>query len=154
MNILEISEEFERLVQLGQIRFEEAPLESLDDWTKTCVQFMLIPYGLTWKVGFPRVGVGVCLKVNDSLLQFLDVYPETQQFMWCTDGHRSGVHPDHALIRCLELLGIDASLQNDNISIDNGRIEFHDKRLPGGSREFVVTIEHEGNDSGGNRSCS
>lgn len=155
MNISEISEEFERLIQLDQIRFEEAPLESLDGWVKFCVQCMLTPYGLTWKVGTSRVGGGVCLKVDDSFLQFLDVYPETQQFMWCTDGHRSGVHPDRALVRCLKLLGVDAALKDGSISIDNGRVEFHDKHLPDGAREFVVTMEDESKrDSRGNRSRS
>lgn len=93
-----LGDQFEALIAAGQMTFRPARFEELDDWGRALVTTFLPPEsGIAWQLGEPRIGSAYCLRLDDELLHFLDVYPDSQQFQWCGEGHHKGIHPDEAL---------------------------------------------------------
>lgn len=90
------SDQFEKLIAEGGIKFAPAPLSDLTNWGKSLVIAFLDRAGITWELGDVRIGGAYCLKLNDPFLQYLDVLEDTGQFMWCIDDHHDSIHPDEA----------------------------------------------------------
>ena len=122
MDTAQIGDEFERLVSSGEMVWRRARPEELPPFARLTVHHMLDPYGVGWELGTTSVGTAVCLRLSDPRLRYLDVYPETEQFMWCLEGHRESVHPDEALIHLVRRAnpGIAVELgRNGSILVDN-----------------------------------
>lgn len=103
-DIGDIACKFEDLIQNSEIEFNEVPIEAVQDvFVKLVITSFLVEHKLLWKFGNKKVGNAVCVKIEDKLLQFLDIYPDTQQFQWCTDNHRIGVQPDQALVHLMKM---------------------------------------------------
>jgi len=93
-----LGDQFEQLIERNQLTFRPASLSELDDWGRALVgTFLRHESGITWQLGEPTLGAAYCLQLSDDYLQYLDIYPQTRRFMWCTDDHHDSVHPDETL---------------------------------------------------------
>lgn len=93
----EIADEFEAIADSGEMVWKTVPLSSLPRYPCTFVVDWLEAAGISWKLGDKRVQGAFELKVDDDLLQYLIVYKTDKKYMWATDNHHSGVHPDKAM---------------------------------------------------------
>jgi hypothetical protein len=89
-----ISDQFEELIDKKQIQFNEVKLT--DPWVRSIVKTFLEPANISWKLGDKTIGNACCIKIDDEFLQYVDILPDTEEFVWCTDDHHRGVHPDVA----------------------------------------------------------
>ena len=97
---------FEAMIAASTLSFRDATLNDLDVWGQQLVGAFLDKAqdkecAIGWQLGEQRVGTAYCLKiitkaVNDLGIHYLDVYPDTSEFMWCTEGHHDSIHPDEA----------------------------------------------------------
>lgn len=99
MRIEEIGDEFERLVSGGLMEWRTADASELPPFARAAAESMLDAWGVAWELGSVTVGGAVCLRLDDERVRYLDVYPETGQFLWCLEGHHESVHPDEVLVR-------------------------------------------------------
>lgn len=109
---------FEKLIKKGYIHFHETSLDKLEDfWVRTTVRLYLdggmkIP-SLKWKLGDTGVRdqktgmISVCVKVEDDIIKYLDIYPCTEQFMFIKDEeHHESIHPDEYMLQAMTKIGI------------------------------------------------
>ena len=92
-----IANQFEDLIIRGQIGFHPSNVGHLDMFSQLVIQTFLTDHQIGWTLGDRYIGKAICIKVEDSYLQFLDIYPEQMKFQWCTDNHTKGVFPDEAV---------------------------------------------------------
>ncbi len=117
---------FEAMIAAGTITFRPATLADLDQWGRQLVSVFLDraqdeAHTIRWQLGDKRVGTAYCLKltnkaVNDLGLHYLDVYPDTQQFMWCTEGHHDSIRPDDAGILLLQYKFPNVTIRRTDIT--------------------------------------
>jgi len=133
-------EEFERLIKEGQINFHEADLDDLDKWGQGLIDSFLP--NIAWQLGDVKVGQSYCLKIEDDLIGYLDILPETDQFVWCTKDHTDSFHPDVAAAY-LCTRSIPGSTARCIVDDETGlrTIEIH---LPDGRGILVRDIEKDG----------
>jgi len=89
-----IGDEFEQMIAHKLINFHPAKPNDLDTFGRSIVTTFLS--GLHWELGDVKIGNSYCLKLSDEFLHYLDILPDTQQFMWCTINHHDSIHPDVA----------------------------------------------------------
>lgn len=120
MEISEIANGFQDLVEQDLIIWERGDLLDLDEWTQLVVQEFLITHKLGWKIGNKRIEDAWVFKTEDKYLQYLDVFPNEQKFMWATENHSKGVTPDEALCYLLKRDNPDfVSMEDGCIKIGN-----------------------------------
>lgn len=99
--IEDIANEFEKMISAGTMSFHEVDVRTLDKWGQMLVNEFLGKHNIKWLLGDKKVGNAYCLKLSDPLLHYMDVYPDTRQFMWCIDNHRDSMKPDDVLVYLL-----------------------------------------------------
>jgi hypothetical protein len=82
---MDVDDQFEKLIDEGKIQFHKAGLEDLDVWGRALVSTFL--RDIPWELGDVKLGASYCLRIDDKLIGYLDVIPETEQFVWCTKDH-------------------------------------------------------------------
>jgi len=117
MTLETIANTYQDLVEQGLIIFEDGNLLDLDEWTQLVVQEFLITHKLGWKIGNKQIEGSWIFKTEDKYLQYLDVFPSEQKFMWATENHSKGVIPDEALYYLLK------RDNPDFVSMEDGRIK-------------------------------
>lgn len=100
MDVCKISDEYEQLIADNQIAFSEAKLDDLPKFAQMIVSQFLPKFN--WTLGNIKLGNSCCIKIGDAFLQYVDVFEDTKQFAWSTDNHKTGVHPDAALVYFLK----------------------------------------------------
>lgn len=91
-----ISDQFEELIEQQKIKFNKVSKAKLDQWTRDTVIVFLEPANIGWELGDVKIGNACCLKIDDDYIQYIDSLPDTEQFLWSTDNHHTGIHPDVA----------------------------------------------------------
>lgn len=120
MEISEIANSYQDLIEQGQIIFEEGDLLDLDEWTQLVVQEFLITHKFKWLIGNKQIENSWVFKTDDQYLEYLDVFPNEQKFMWATANHSKGIMPDDALFYLLKRENPDiVSMENGFIKIGN-----------------------------------
>jgi len=107
-----VGDTFEDLIAEGKINFRKAKLAELCDWGQQCMAIFF--KGYQFELGDKLVGRAYVLKlVSHPLVSYIDILPESQQFLLVSDlGHHDSIHPD-------ELLAWDlASTVDTNVDID------------------------------------
>ena len=113
MDIKEAGQTFEDLINDNEeFRFVESDVSSLPIFASFMVKNILDPHGIKWKIGNLKVGPFLCLSLEDPLVKYLTVGPNS--FMWCDEGHHNSIHPDDVFIHLLKTYqGVDASISPD-----------------------------------------
>jgi hypothetical protein len=127
----DISNEFERLIESGQMQWRKAKISELSEWGQGLVEEFLYRHNIKWELGSEQIENAVCLKLDDPKIKYLDIFSNTKQFMWCTEGHHNSIHPDEVLIYLFRKNYPQNSYelgQNGTIIINDGQIVLHDMR--------------------------
>jgi len=95
-----ISDEYERLVNDGQARWEPVNKETLDPCTVEYLETVLEPSGLTYMVAEQRLQGTVLFKVNHPNIRYLHHDPQTGSHMWAGDGFHEAL-PNNAVFATL-----------------------------------------------------
>lgn len=86
--------EFERLVSEGKMTWSPCTLEELDDWGQ-CVIGRWLKIGIEkFEIGDMKVDGCYVLKIDDPLVQYIDVDPRFEFYNECYDDHHENHHPD------------------------------------------------------------
>ena len=72
------------------------------EWAKYLVKAYIISNGIDWEVGDITIDNAICIKIHDEYLQYLDIFNNTRQFMFCIDNHTDSIHPDDVSIYILQ----------------------------------------------------
>jgi hypothetical protein len=115
-------DEFEKLIK--EIKFQETN-EKLDPWTEELIKLYLP--NIKWELGNIKLKESesdtdpsiIIRIIGINGIQYLDSFPNTQQFMWVSDtDHHDSIHPDVAMLTLLQHNGeIDGRVIVD----DDGR---------------------------------
>jgi len=103
---------FEAALAAGTLTFRDADLSELDAWGQAVVAVFLgraqdQDHTISWQLGGLHVGTAYCLKIITPAvvargLHYLDIYPDSRQFMWCTEGHHDSMYPDDASLLLMQ----------------------------------------------------
>lgn len=116
--------QFEELIAAGKIKFKPATPDDLEPWGKSLVLAFLARPQIQFKLGDQKVGNSYCLKLQDKFLQYLDIHPDTKQFLWCIDNHHDSIKPDHAGIYLAEREGLDVHNPNARRTLEQIGYDF------------------------------
>jgi len=87
-------EVFTEAVAKGNINFNKASFDDLDEWGKKVVATYLMRHGLNWALGDLKEGNAYCIKVEHPEICYLDIYCDTEEFQWFGVGHKESHDPD------------------------------------------------------------
>ena len=104
-----ISDIFTELIKRKQMTFNSADLSVLPPFAAALVTTFLSQ--IDWALGSKTVDGSICLKLNDPYLQYLDIHPDAELFMWITDERNQSVHPDDAGAYILSLKNPQATFR-------------------------------------------
>lgn len=76
------------------MQFHKVPLNKLEIWGQSLAATFL--QDVEWKLGDTKIGESYCLQIEDDMIGYLDILPESGQFLWCTKDHHDSIHPDVA----------------------------------------------------------
>ncbi len=131
INAEQISNEFEKAISSGEMKWSHVSDDNPPEWGKIIVRQFLDNAGIEWELGSVRIGEAICLKLSDPKLCYIDIHPDTNEFLWCLEGHHESVHPDIALVHLLRRQFPDRAFelgQSGSVIIDNGQIVLEDLR--------------------------
>lgn len=120
----EAGDEFEQMIADGTMEFHASTPEALEPWGRLLARQFLGTHRIGWKLGSRKVGTAYVLKLDDPKLCYLDIYPDTEQFMWCGEGHHDSIHPDEALAYLMAKdFGVDIKMTDIAPGVQAIRVE-------------------------------
>lgn len=106
-----IGNAFEKLVVEDKILYQSVPTGYLEPWGQHLVQYYLDEARLNWILGDTGVikekghQPAYIIKIDHPQLFYVDIMPETKQWMWISKkDHSDAAHPDEALAILTPLL--------------------------------------------------
>lgn len=127
MDVGEIANKFEDLIVSNSMRFRPIIPGEFCEFTQFTVGQFLETHKFKFLIGNTKIEKASVFKIEDSYLQYLDVFPEQMKFMWCTNLHRTGIKPDEALLYLMnrtfpgmkvEIMPDGSIKINDNLRLD------------------------------------
>lgn len=115
---MSISDIFEKMIDSNEMSWEKPNLNFIEPFGRMLLKVFVEQAKINWQIAKQKIGSAYVIKLDDEFLQYLDVFPDSQEYMWCIDNHHDSVHPDVAseyLIR-KSFPGIETDLVIDNDS--------------------------------------